>query len=155
MEIYFWSDEKYRFLSNFYVRPQECRGLIWNSNEHFFQGMKTEDPVWRERIRAAVNPGKSKGLGRKAPMVQNWDTIKFAIMREGLRAKFSHPDLRTALIATGDAAIYEDSPYDKIWGTGTLMGKGPGKNLLGVLLTELRTEFTSQLPNPTVTSQIP
>jgi ribA/ribD-fused uncharacterized protein len=153
MDIYFWSDEKYRFLSNFYMRPQECRGVVWPSNEHFFQGMKTDDATWRERVRNCINAGKAKQLGKKVPLIPNWDTVKFDIMREGLRAKFSHPDLRASLIATGEADLYEDSPYDKIWGTGTLMGRGPGKNLMGALLVELRKELIAQSQSPTATSQ--
>jgi ribA/ribD-fused uncharacterized protein len=139
-EIYFWSDERYRMLSNVYVRTQECRGLSWMSNEHFYHGMKTQDLVWRERVRKAVNPGKARHWGRRAPLRPDWDTIKFEIMREGLRAKFVHPDLKAFLLATGDAELYEDSPC-KVWGTGNMVGKGPGKNILGQLLMELRKEF--------------
>jgi ribA/ribD-fused uncharacterized protein len=74
-------------------------------------------------------------------MRPNWDQEKFEVMRTGLRAKFAVPRLRDLLLSTGDRPLYEDSPSDRIWGTGAQVGTGPGLNLMGKLLMEIRTEL--------------
>jgi hypothetical protein len=56
-------------------------------------------------------------------------------MLTGLTAKFSRPDLREKLAATGNALLVEDNPYDPYWGVGR---HRDGKNRLGVLLMLLR-----------------
>lgn len=53
------------------------------------------------------------------------------------------------LLSTGRAQIAEASPFDRYWGTGRGMshaemadpGHWPGKNMLGVLLMQLRDEL--------------
>ena len=61
-----------------------------------------------------------------------------------------HPDLKTKLLETGKRPIGEASARDKYWGIGTSAdttkandpSKWPGKNVLGKMLMELRTELT-------------
>jgi predicted NAD-dependent protein-ADP-ribosyltransferase YbiA (DUF1768 family) len=45
------------------------------------------------------------------------------------------------LLKSGDRLIYEDSPYDTLWGTGALKSVGKGQNLLGKLLMKVRMEI--------------
>ena len=60
-------------------------------------------------------------------------------MRDALRAKFTqHPSLRSLLLHTGDAELIEHTKNDRYWADG---GDGTGKNRLGQLLMELRTEL--------------
>ena len=59
-------------------------------------------------------------------------------MRELLRQKFAHPDLRRLLLATGDAELVEGNTWgDTFWGT----VDGKGENHLGKILTRIRTEL--------------
>jgi len=71
-------------------------------------------------------------------------------MRTAVKAKFvQHPDLKAKLLETGTRPIGEASARDKYWGIGTSADtskasdptKWPGKNVLGKMLTELRTEL--------------
>jgi hypothetical protein len=65
--------------------------------------------------------------------------VKEDVMREALRAKFAqYPALRELLLTTGDAELIESTANDRYWGDG---GDGTGRNRLGVLLMELRTEL--------------
>src|SRR3546814_4426620 len=78
-----------------------------------------------------------------------WSTTKFDRMRAVLRAKFEqHLDLKELLLSTGSARLVEsattDNEVNRLWGE----VNGIGKNMLGVLLMELRArseEHTSEL----------
>jgi hypothetical protein len=63
-------------------------------------------------------------------------------MRQVLRAKFDqHPDLREILLGTGQARLVEagtvNNAVNRLWGE----VKGVGRNMLGIILMELRAEF--------------
>lgn len=60
-------------------------------------------------------------------------------MRKALYEKFTqHPDAAQALADTGNAELVEHTENDSYWADG---GDGSGKNMLGILLMELRTEL--------------
>ncbi|PNB06401.1 DUF1768 domain-containing protein, partial [Pseudomonas sp. FW305-67] len=66
----------------------------------------------------------------------------FDRMRRVLRAKFTqHADLRDLLLSTGDARLVEaatvDNDVNRLWGE----VNGSGRNMLGVLLMEIRAEL--------------
>jgi len=143
--IFFWTQKEYGFLSNFHVFPFEWEGKTWKTSEHAFQAMKTLDPVAQEDIRRAATPALSKKLGRAVVLRSDWEQVKYSIMREIVAAKFKNEPLRSKLIATGNADIYEDSPYDKIWGTGKLGSVGEGQNLLGDVLMSVRGKLKAEL----------
>ena len=57
-------------------------------------------------------------------------------MRRADMAKYvQNSDLAARLLATGDAEIIEDSPYDAHWGTGC---DGAGENWAGRIIMEVR-----------------
>jgi N-glycosidase YbiA len=60
-------------------------------------------------------------------------------MRRTDLTKFSqHPDLATLLLATGDAELIEDSPFEPFWGIGL---DGTGLNWAGRVLMEVREQL--------------
>jgi ribA/ribD-fused uncharacterized protein len=60
-------------------------------------------------------------------------------MRTAVRAKFNqHDNLRELLFSTGDAKLVEHTERDDYWGDG---GDGQGKNMLGRILMEVRSEL--------------
>jgi ribA/ribD-fused uncharacterized protein len=62
--------------------------------------------------------------------------VKIGIMREAVEAKFrQHDELRTVLLATGDAKLVEHTDNDDFWGDG---GDGSGRNELGRILMAVR-----------------
>lgn len=130
------------FLSNFFKWEFEFWGLRWPTSEHAFQAMKTDDPVWKERIRTAKDAGHAKALGRQAPLRctrAEWDGgLRVEAMREVLRAKFSDRALKAMLLETGDERLVEGNYWhDRYWG----VVDGCGENMLGKLLMELRKEI--------------
>lgn len=142
--IFFWSQPEYKFLSNFYPSLLTIDGKTWRTVEHRFQAMKTSSLEQQEEIRNAGSPKEAKKLGRKVELIPDWESQKFQVMEEALQNKFSMEPFRSLLLQTGNSDIYEDSPYDRIWGTGTLGGVGPGFNHLGTLLMEIRGQIKLQ-----------
>ncbi len=83
------------------------------------------------------------GRDRGKPLRSDWESVKETIMLEALRAKFSqHPALTKLLLGTGDAPIIEHTTNDSYWGDGG--GNGKGKNRLGELLVQVRTELKAR-----------
>ena len=140
--IYFYAEtDAYFELSNFYLRYITIDGVDWPSTEHFYQAQKFLATADREKIRSCGSAAEAFLLGRNlaADRVSNWDEIKVAVMRRALQQKFQqHADLKQMLMATGAAVIKEKSLVDSFWGIGA---DGKGRNMLGILLMELRAEL--------------
>jgi ribA/ribD-fused uncharacterized protein len=76
------------------------------------------------------------GRDRKRKLRKDWERVKIGIMREAVEAKFrQHDELRTILLATGDAKLVEHTDNDDFWGDG---GDGSGRNELGRILMAVR-----------------
>lgn len=139
--IKFISDKKYAYMSNFYHSPFKFEGINYDSVEHAYQALKTEDPSWRKKIRKAPYPGMAKKLGRSAPLRKDWDNIKRLLMKNLVRAKFEqHSDLASMLVFTS-GPIEEDAYWDNYWGTGRA---GNGSNHMGKILMEIREELKNE-----------
>lgn len=137
-------ENEYAFLSNFYPSPFEHEGIVYPTNEHFFQAMKTLNIQERKAIAAAETPGKAKRMGRNVSLRPDWEKIKVYVMLEGLRLKFADPTLAQKLIDTGDEELIEGNWWhDNTWGScycSDCINK-PGRNMLGIILMELRKEL--------------
>ena len=135
---------KYDFLSNFYEHPIQYNGIVYPTNEHFFQAMKSLKEEERKMIAAAPTPGKAKRLGRAVTLRSDWETIKYDIMLMGLRLKFCDKDLREKLRATGDEYLIEGNWWhDNTWGDCSCERCKTirGRNELGRLLMQVRNEI--------------
>lgn len=140
-------ENEFEFLSNFSKSEIILDGIIYPTVEHFFQAMKTEDPIQRAEIAAAPTPGKAKRLGRKVQLRSDWEEVKEQIMENGLRLKFADPELKAKLLATGDKYLEEGNTWhDNYWGVCYCIDCQDimGKNHLGKLLMKLRTEFMEE-----------
>jgi ribA/ribD-fused uncharacterized protein len=134
---------KYFFLSNFFYSPVEFDGEIYPAVEHAFQAAKTFDPEQRKSILQAASPAQAKHLGRGLPLREDWEQVKFEIMLDLLRRKFSQADLRQKLLDTGDSELIEGNTWgDKVWGCVLIKGQWIGRNHLGKLLMQVRTEIS-------------
>lgn len=150
MEIKFYraNERPYGAFSNLYRRPVEFDGLVFPTSEHAYQAGKARKPEVRDWLLAAPTPAlvamAAHGL-YVWDVSPDWSKTKFDRMRGVLRAKFTqHDDLRELLLSTGDARLVEaatvDNAVNRLWGE----VNGVGKNMLGVLLMELRTELANQ-----------
>ncbi|MBX7221738.1 MAG: NADAR family protein [Blastocatellia bacterium] len=141
-EIKFYAvNDEYGFMSNFAPYPFTLKGKTWPTSEHYFQAQKFPDTEYEEEIRMTQSPmiAARMGRSRKHPLRKNWESIKDDIMREAVWAKFTqHPQLAEKLLATGEAKLIEHTKNDRYWADG---GDGTGKNMLGIILMELREKL--------------
>lgn len=145
--LFFWGGS---IFSNFHIHPHTYKGHRVHTSEQSFMLEKAWefDPSLEEQILATRRPEQAKALGRK---VKNYDDVKWGAIRyqkmvDVLMVKFSIPELKQELLATGNKTLVEASPYDRIWGIG-LLEDNPlvddetnwrGQNLLGKALMEVR-----------------
>jgi hypothetical protein len=148
-EIRFYraNEKPYGAFSNLFRRPVFFEGTTFATAEHAYQAGKARKPEVREWLMAAPSPSllamAAHGL-YQWDITPAWSRIKFDRMRAVLHAKFTqHDDLREMLLSTGSAQLVEsatiDNAVNRLWGE----VNGVGKNMLGVMLMELRTQLSA------------
>lgn len=151
-EIRFYraSEKPYGAFSNLYRREVVFEGETFATSEHAYQAGKPRKKAVRDWLMAAPSPSllamAAHGL-YYWDVAPGWSMTKFDRMRDILRAKFEqHDDLRELLLSTGDARLVEsatvDNEVNRLWGE----VNGVGKNMLGVLLMEVREELQGKTP---------
>jgi len=145
IRFYRANEKPYGAFSNLFKRPIEFEGRLYPTSEHAYQAGKAAKPAVRDWILSAPSPALAAMAAHGLyvwDVVPNWAEIKFARMRAVLRAKFDqHPDLKALLLSTGDLRLVEagtvNNAVNRLWGE----VEGKGKNMLGVMLMELRSEY--------------
>lgn len=129
---------KYYFLSNFFSAPVTYDGITYQNNEAAFQSAKVLDKSIKEKF-SMLGPSSAKRKGRHVQLRHDWERVKFDIMYEICKAKFSqNEELRNRLIETGDEHLEEGNTWgDMIWGT----VNGKGQNNLGKILMRVTEEL--------------
>lgn len=146
-EIRFYraNEKPYGAFSNLYRREIEFEGVVYPTAEHAYQAGKPRKDSVREWLMSAPSPSllamAAHGL-YSWDIQSNWSKVKFERMKQVLRAKFTqHEDLTALLLSTGEARLVESATVDNLvnrtWGE----VNGKGKNMLGKLLMEIRSEL--------------
>lgn len=152
-------DNRWRFLSNFYVgAPIHFGPYVALTGEHLFQAMKAPTGVDFRKILASATPGEAKANGRHLLNLRpDWERVKYDVMRVVLGLKFTLArDESRMLLDTGDALLVEGTYWnDQVWGValhrkdgdepGDGWSSGPGRNWLGTLLMARRAELFAEL----------
>ena len=133
---------EFGFMSNFFRSEVQCFGRKWATSEHAYQaqkfaGMKEED---YNAIHACANPMAAAIVGRDPNRTcrPDWEQVRADVMRFVVFHKFSqNTTIRDALLATGDRPLfeYDTKRGDQYW---AVDANGVGKNVLGVILMEVR-----------------
>jgi ribA/ribD-fused uncharacterized protein len=137
---------KWFFLSNFSASPLTYEGINYPTIEHAFQAAKTLSVTERQQVADCASPGDSKRMGRQIHLRGDWEQVKESVMEELLTLKFADPVLADKLRSTGDLELIEINDWhDQTWGSCTCEKhkNTPGKNMLGVLLTKVRSKIAS------------
>jgi ribA/ribD-fused uncharacterized protein len=135
--------------------PLQIDGITFPTAEHYYQWSKAKqfgDAGAQAKILKTPSAKSVKAIGRKVTPFDDgqWSERKDQVMRTALRAKLmQHPDILAKLRTTGDRPLAEADPRSKYWGIGTSSdtskakdpARWPGKNKLGHLLMDLRTEL--------------
>lgn len=130
-----------RYLSNFFPASFVWNNTLWPNAEVAYQAAKAtsaEDALSFMSLTA----GQAKRHGREIKIREDWDEVKFDLMRDIVRAKFvQNPELRDKLLATGTSHIEEGNNHnDRIWGV-CPPGSSQGQNWLGKILMEIREDL--------------
>lgn len=126
--------------------PIIVNGTKIDSTETYYQAMRFPHlPEFQAEIIATGKgiPAKRKAYERINESRSDWDEVKVSIMRHALRLKlmWNRPKMLALFDASGEMPIVEHSFRDTFWGTMVDdHGRLVGKNVLGRLLMELRTE---------------
>lgn len=132
---------KYGFLSNFAPCEISFEGRVYPTVEHAFQAAKCVYDADKEKIRIQPTPAAAKKIGRRVKMKATWDTERLIVMKQLLTLKFQNPQLRKALLDTGDAQLIEGNKWnDTFWG----VCNGKGENHLGHILMEVRADIQKE-----------
>ena len=141
---------EHSFLSNFYPCPITYGGINYPSTEHAYQAAKSLDFNVRLKISKLDSPAKSKQVGQKIQIREDWDSIKNEIMYEVCKLKFNIPYFKLQLLSTGGAFLEEGNTWhDNYWGV-CYCGNCPmhkrqpkeNQNHLGKILMKIRDELS-------------
>jgi ribA/ribD-fused uncharacterized protein len=142
---FYMVDAPYGEFSNFDSKhPIFLDGKMWKSTEHYFQAKKFTGTPHEEEVRQVNRPRDAANAGRdrKCPLRKDWESVKDNIMRRAVYAKFAqHDDLKKLLLSTGTQRLIEHTVNDNYWADG---GDGSGKNMLGMILMEVRSALQSE-----------
>lgn len=132
--------------------PLMVNGHLFRTSEALYQAFRYADDraedgeLIQELIRCKKSPMAAKMVSKKYYSLtrDDWDSTRVKIMDWCLRAKlFAHWDKFSALLlSTGSLPIVEESHKDRFWGAVAVRGSVDeleGENVLGTLLTRLRT----------------
>lgn len=131
---------EHKFLSNFFYSPICYDGIVYETAEHAYQAQKTNDKIWKERIRSAPTPAAARRTGKFVIIKPEWGNIKLDVMEQILKIKFGfgNSNLRKMLLATGTKELIEGNTWnDTFWG----VCDGKGENHLGIILMKIRAEL--------------
>jgi ribA/ribD-fused uncharacterized protein len=142
-EIRFYrASGKYGFLSNLFKCPIHYDDREFTCSEMAYQFGKPIRLEVSEWLVSAPAPHLCAAAAHALlsfDIAPDWNKIKVDRMRDILKEKFTqHKDLQKMLLDTGNAILIEESTIDAFWGIGK---KGNGKNMLGVLLMEVRDDI--------------
>lgn len=131
---------EYFFLSNFYLADVDYLGLSFTNSEAAFQSAKCPS---RMKEFCRLSPAAAKKKGKTVQLRADWEDIKYNVMYEVVKAKFTQSKvLRNKLLDTGDAMLVEGNTWnDTCWG----VCKGVGNNHLGKILMRVREELRNEV----------
>lgn len=131
----------YYFLSNFYNVKVTWEGITYLNNESAFQSAKVLNLDKRKQF-SNLDPSSAKRKGRNVVLRHDWEKVKFDIMYEIVKAKFSQNEyLKDKLLSSGGEELIEGNTWnDTIWG----VCNGRGQNNLGKILMRVREELSKQ-----------
>ncbi len=149
-----FAEEQNMFLANIY--PERVvftyDGIEYRNFETAYQSQKMQRVEDRRHV-AKMHPFDAKGYARTRLSRKGWDKplpegveapsklctcLKDKVMYELLQLKFSNPELKAKLLATGDAIINKENSQGEIY-WGTCQGIGEGK--IGKMLMEIRSQL--------------
>jgi ribA/ribD-fused uncharacterized protein len=144
-EVFFYEQDFYPF-SNFSSFQIEWKGIVFQTSEHVYHYEKfncNEGRITQAKILLSRSAHDAFKIAQtKEGRRPDWEEIKVDVMRQILWLKIDQHDyVQKKLLATGTRRLVENSWRDDFWGWGP---NRDGKNMLGRVWMELRTEMTGR-----------
>lgn len=132
--------KEHRWLSNFAPCKIVLGRATYQSVEHAYMSAKSDDPKWKVFCQTTEKAGEVKKASRKIQLRPDWENEKVQVMKRCLKQKFKQEPYKSNLIATGNCIIEEGNFWhDVFWGID--LKTGAGKNILGQLIMEIRSQL--------------
>lgn len=133
-------DKEYRFLSNFYEAKVVYKEVQFYTVENAYQAAKFKDESKISTL-TNVSPSYAKSVGSQIEIRDDWNEVKYKIMKDLLNQKFKSNLLFTKLSHTSPCYLIEGNYWhDNYWGVCYCKHcKGIGENRLGDILMEIRS----------------
>lgn len=125
---------EYWFLSNMYPCSIKVGDYTFTCVEAAYQALKCPS---RAKEFVGIDGFEAKKLGSTVKMEDSFDRNKVSYMYGLLRIKFCDEELKNKLLAVHGEIVEDNWWNDGFWG----LFKGHGTNVLGNLLTIVRTEL--------------
>ena len=143
--------------SNFYERKFVHEHILYNSVEQAYQHKKARTATDLNKCREILfhaDPATQKYLGQRVRGLDEvaWEKNRLGYMKDILISKYTqHPDLKDALVGTGNRRLAEANSRDAFYGIGIAVTHQDvlntevwqGQNHLGRLLMEVRQELSA------------
>ena len=141
--VFLWAPEFANAHASFNYEEQHIviGGVEYGCSEAYYQSMKSlghpQHEFYHERIRLS-SPMSAFQKGNYLPIRSDWDEVRVDVMRTAVYAKFTQNEILKQLLCSTAPYPLVQIKMDRFWGT---MADGSGRNMLGVLLQELRAEL--------------
>ena len=126
------------------IKPFVLEDCEWLTVEHYYQAMRFTNSNYQEKIRQAKTVETAIKLGKtifkkKRP---DWKKIETTIMTRALYTQCQiYPEMREALVNTGEQRLVENSQFDYFWGCGRVRR---GNNHYGNILMNIRNKLKEE-----------
>ncbi len=112
----------------------------WPTAEHYYQANKFPGTsTFNKMLTVDANQAHKLGNAWWRPKRKGWKSMRTTIMTRALYSKCQqNPEVKAALLATGDQLIAETSAYDHFWGLGRDLR---GKNQMGKIWMNIRDKI--------------
>lgn len=88
-------------------RIEDETGVVYNSAEQYFQAHKCALETERETMLKLASADACARYGRKVRLVDDWDSIRFGVMKRANTLKFAQNEhLRTLLVSTNPHRLF-------------------------------------------------
>lgn len=131
---------EYAFLSNAYSIGITFNEMLYKNAESAYQAQKTNCEALK-KIFTETSASEAKELGRQLALQKDWDQV--LVMKSVVYEKFyQNPEIRTLLLNTQNAILAPEG-IGSFWG----VEDGKGRNILGMILMNVRDELKSEKKN--------
>jgi ribA/ribD-fused uncharacterized protein len=131
------------WFSNFipYKKPIIYQNIIYQTPEHLYQALKTNNVQERQYIASMATPGQAKRAGKKVTLRVDWENYKITAMCIALNFRKRDPGWIHKLVNTQGEIVEWNTWHDRIWGKCICPRcNKQGRNLLGKILMQMREQ---------------